>query len=51
MPRGLGEAKKRGAFYDYRTSRESYKESFIENLQKILKGVDASLDKVCIFDG
>ncbi|VDK88399.1 unnamed protein product [Litomosoides sigmodontis] len=28
------------------TSKQSYKESFVENLQKILKGVDASLDKV-----
>ncbi|KAL3994260.1 hypothetical protein ACH3XW_21010 [Acanthocheilonema viteae] len=28
------------------TSKQSYKDSFIENLQKILKGVDVSLDKV-----
>ncbi|MFH4975627.1 hypothetical protein AB6A40_002336 [Gnathostoma spinigerum] len=27
------------------TSKEGYKESFMENLQEILKGVDASLDK------
>uniref|UniRef100_A0A183DN68 Ribonuclease n=1 Tax=Gongylonema pulchrum TaxID=637853 RepID=A0A183DN68_9BILA len=29
-------------------SRENYKESFIENLQKISKGVEASLDKILI---
>ncbi|EFO27395.1 hypothetical protein LOAG_01089 [Loa loa] len=28
------------------TSKQSYKDSFVENLQKILKGVDTSLDKV-----
>uniref|UniRef100_A0A8R1TKK1 Ribonuclease n=1 Tax=Onchocerca volvulus TaxID=6282 RepID=A0A8R1TKK1_ONCVO len=28
------------------TSKQNYKDSFVENLQKILKGVDASLDKV-----
>ncbi|CAG9534640.1 unnamed protein product [Cercopithifilaria johnstoni] len=28
------------------TSKQSYKDSFVENLQKILKGVDASLEKV-----
>ncbi|VDK43842.1 unnamed protein product [Anisakis simplex] len=28
------------------TSKESYKESFIENLEHVLKGVDATLDKV-----
>uniref|UniRef100_A0A914ZLW8 Coiled-coil domain-containing protein 93 n=1 Tax=Parascaris univalens TaxID=6257 RepID=A0A914ZLW8_PARUN len=28
------------------TSKESYKESFVENLEKVLKGVDETLDKV-----
>uniref|UniRef100_A0A0M3HVB8 Coiled-coil domain-containing protein 93 n=1 Tax=Ascaris lumbricoides TaxID=6252 RepID=A0A0M3HVB8_ASCLU len=28
------------------TSKESYKESFIENLEQVLKGVDETLDKV-----
>uniref|UniRef100_A0AAF5Q3Z3 Coiled-coil domain-containing protein 93 n=1 Tax=Wuchereria bancrofti TaxID=6293 RepID=A0AAF5Q3Z3_WUCBA len=28
------------------TSKQSYKDSFVENLQKILKGVDAALDKI-----
>uniref|UniRef100_A0A915PVZ4 Coiled-coil domain-containing protein 93 n=1 Tax=Setaria digitata TaxID=48799 RepID=A0A915PVZ4_9BILA len=28
------------------TSKQNYKQSFVENLQKILQGVDASLDKV-----
>ncbi|OZC11979.1 hypothetical protein X798_01160 [Onchocerca flexuosa] len=28
------------------TSKQNYKDSFVDNLQKILKGVDASLDKV-----
>ncbi|KAM3719456.1 Coiled-coil domain-containing protein [Dirofilaria immitis] len=28
------------------TSKQNYKDSFVENLQKILKAVDASLDKV-----
>ncbi|VIO93768.1 Uncharacterized protein BM_BM12685 [Brugia malayi] len=27
-------------------SKQSYKDSFVENLQKILKGVDAALDKI-----
>uniref|UniRef100_A0A158Q8J2 Coiled-coil domain-containing protein 93 n=1 Tax=Elaeophora elaphi TaxID=1147741 RepID=A0A158Q8J2_9BILA len=30
------------------TSKQSYKDSFVENLQKILKGVDTSLDKVSV---
>ncbi|KHN71170.1 Coiled-coil domain-containing protein 93 [Toxocara canis] len=31
------------------TSKETYKDSFIENLENVLKGVDATLDKVRFF--
>ncbi|MCP9261661.1 Ribonuclease [Dirofilaria immitis] len=33
-------------FMKKKTSKQNYKDSFVENLQKILKAVDASLDKV-----